>query len=446
MKSNGHLYANSDGLTRREFLRLASLATAGMLSGCATNPVTGKSQLMLMSEQQEIEIDKNYAPVQFSADYGKAQDPLLRAYIQETGQRMTGQVHRPHMPYAFQVVNATYINAYAFPGGSIAITRGILLSIDNEAELAALIGHELGHVNARHTAQQMSKGTLTQAVIGGLSIATGAALGQGYGQLASQLGMVSAGALLAAYSRDNEREADALGLAYMARSGYGADGFVGLMDMLRSQSKTKNSAIELMFATHPMSDERYQTAVENVHNRYQADRGKPLYRERYMDNISGLRRIAAAVDAMQNGEKALIGKKYAEAESQFNRALKIAPNDYTALVMMAKCQYLQENWTQTQRYIAQAQRVYPEEAQAWQISGIVNLKIKNYAAAYTDFDRYDKLLPGSPKTTFFRGYAKEGMNERDKAAAYYYRYLQMTQEGKEAQHAYQRLKEWGYIR
>lgn len=446
MKDNELLYRKKDGLTRREFLWLSSLATAGLLSGCATNPVTGQSQLMLMSEQQEIEIDKKYAPVQFSTDYGKVQDPTLSAYVKETGQRLTGQVHRPHMPYTFQVVNATYINAYAFPGGSIAITRGILLSIDNEAELAALMGHELGHVNARHTAQQMTKSTLTQAVVGGLSVATGTAMGPGYGQLASQLGMVSAGALLAAYSRDNEREADALGLAYMVRSGYGADGFVELMDMLRSQSKTNNSAIELMFATHPMSDERYQTAVENVQDRYQADRKKPLYRERYMDNISGLRRIAGAVDAMQNGEKELIGKKYQAAESQFNRALKIAPNDYTALVMMAKCHYLQENWDRTQQYTARAQKVYPGEAQAWQISGIVNLKTKNYTAAYADFDRYDKLLPGSPKTTFFKGYAMEGMNERDKAANYYYGYLQMTQQGKEAQYAYQRLKEWGYIR
>ena len=440
------LYPAGYGLTRREFLWLASMSTAGILTGCATNPVTGKSQLMLMSEQQEIEIDRSYAPVQFSADYGKTQDPVLATYIQQTGNRLTGQTHRPQMPYSFQVVNATYINAYAFPGGSIAVTRGILLSLDNEAELAALLGHELGHVNARHTAQQMTKGTLTQAVIGGLSIAAGASLGSGYGQLASQLGMLSSGALLAAYSRDNEREADTLGLAYMVRNGYGADGFIGLMDMLRSQAKSKHTAIELMFATHPMSDERYQTAVENVQTRYAADRKKPLYRERYMDSISGLRRIHGAIEAMQEGEKELIGKKYQNAENQFNQALKIAPNDYTALVLMAKCQYLQEKYTTTHQYTSRAKKVYPGEAQAWQISGIVNLKTKNYPAAYTDFEQYDKLLPGSPKTVFFKGYAMEKMDERDKAADYYYRYLQLTQEGDEAQYAYRRLKEWGYVR
>ena len=109
------------------------------------------------------------------------------------------------MPYNFNGVNAAYVNAYAFPGGSIAATRGILLKIDNEAELDALLGHELGHVNARHTAQQMSKATLTQALVGGAAAMAGTQ-SEVFGDLAGQLGAIGAGALLASYSRDNERE------------------------------------------------------------------------------------------------------------------------------------------------------------------------------------------------------------------------------------------------
>ncbi len=155
-------------MSRREFLQLSSMAAAGLVASCATNPVTGRSQLMLVSEDKEIQIDKQNSPYQFSADHGTVQDKRLNDYIDRTGKNIAAQTHRKHMPYNFHVVNATYVNAYAFPGGTIACTRGILLSLDNEAELSALLGHELGHVNARHTAQQMSKGMLTQAVVGGL--------------------------------------------------------------------------------------------------------------------------------------------------------------------------------------------------------------------------------------------------------------------------------------
>ena len=127
-------------IRRREFLRLSSMAAAGLIAGCATNPVTGKSQLMLVSEDKEIQIDKQHSPYQFSADYGTVQDKRLADYIDRTGKNITAHTHRTHMPYNFHVVNATYVNAYAFPGGTIACTRGILLSLENEAELSALLG------------------------------------------------------------------------------------------------------------------------------------------------------------------------------------------------------------------------------------------------------------------------------------------------------------------
>jgi len=130
--------------TRRHFLWLLSMSAAGAAVGCAANPVTGKSQLMLVSEEEEIQIDRQQSPFQFSADYGQILDKSLNDYVRGVGQSMATRTHRSHMPYSFRGVNATYVNAYAFPGGSIACTRGILLSLENEAELAGLLGHELG--------------------------------------------------------------------------------------------------------------------------------------------------------------------------------------------------------------------------------------------------------------------------------------------------------------
>ncbi len=432
-------------ITRREFLWMTSLSAAGLMVGCATDPVTGKKGLMLVSEDQEIQIDKKNSPHQFSADYGITQDTRLNHYIQRVGKDMAALTHRPHMPYSFQVVNANYINAYAFPGGSIAATRGILLSLANEAELAALMGHELGHVNARHTAEQMTKGTITQTIIAGISAYAGTQSAT-LGQVAAQLGMVGAGALLASYSRNNEREADALGMEYMVKAGYGSPGFVGLMDMLKSLSKRKPSTVELLFSTHPMSDERYQTAVSAVATQYQFAKNRKLHQERYLDNTAALRRIAPAVIAMQRGEREMGQKKYPSAESQFRKALKVAPNDYTGLVLLSKSLVLQNKLSAAERYAQKAQRIYPQEAQAHHLSGYTQLKLKKFGAALKSFSSYDKALPGNSTTLFFKGYALEGMQRRKESAQHYYKYLQAVNQGPQAKHAHTRLVEWGYIK
>ena len=135
------MHSYSGTWSRRRFIRAGAMtAVAVALGGCAKNPVTGQSQLMLVSETQEITMDKQAAPHQFSADYGPVQDGAVNSYVDGVGQRLAATSHRPDMPYSFRVVNANYVNAYAFPGGSIACTRGILLDMDNEAELAALLG------------------------------------------------------------------------------------------------------------------------------------------------------------------------------------------------------------------------------------------------------------------------------------------------------------------
>lgn len=432
-------------LTRRDFLWLSSMAAAGYVFGCATDPVTGKKQFILVSEDTEIQIDRQYSPLQFSTDYGEVQDSQLNRYVSRVGNKMAASSHRPHMPYSFRVVNATNVNAYAFPGGSIAATRGIMLSLDNEAELAALLGHELGHVNARHAAEQMSKGQLTQALVGGISVLAGtqsAALGD----LADQLGQISAGALLASYSRDNEREADALGMQYMVGAGFGSQGFVGLMEMLNSTSKHKSTTGDLLFATHPISQERYDTAVQTANTKYQSALKGPLYRERYMDHTARLRAQKGAIQEIQNGEKQLAARKYDAASNHFRKALKKAPDDYVALCMMSISNLAQKKYAVGRQYAEMAQKVYPKEAQAYHLSGFSKIQLKDFDGAYEEFSSYELLLPGNPNTIFFKGYCQEGMNHVEQAANEYKRYLQVVQQGKYAQHAYKRLVDWGYIK
>ena len=437
--------SNGDGITRRDFLWLSSMAAAGLMAGCATNPVTGKSQFMLISEDDEIKLDKQNSLIQFSADYGPVQDKNLNDYIDRTGKNLAKQTHRPHLPYSFRAVNATYVNAYAFPGGSIAVTRGILLALENEAELAALLGHELGHVNARHTAQQMSKAVLTQTVVGSVSVLAGTQ-GALYGQLASQVGAIGAGALLASYSRDNEREADGLAMEYMVRSDYNPKGMIGLMEMLQNLSKRKPGAIELMFATHPMGEERYKTVVQTVNSKYKSALNRSLYRERYMDNTTRLRALKGPIEEMQNGEKEMGKRNFSQADAHFRQALKLAPDDYAALVYMATSQLIQKNYAVGRQYADMAQKVYPQEAQAYHLSGFAKIQIRDFEGAVQEFATCQQVLPGNPNTIFFKGYAYEGAQNIKQAASEYHHYLQTVQQGDKAQYAYNRLRQWGYYR
>ncbi len=432
-------------LDRRAFLRLLGLSAAGFAAGCAVNPVTGRSQLMLVSEQDEIRIDRSHRLRQFSADYGVVQDASLNDYVHRTGLGMTSRSHRPHMPYSFRAVNAPYVNAYAFPGGSIACTRGILLELDNEAELAALLGHELGHVNARHTAEQLSKNMVVSAAVGGLS--TIAASGDTLlGDLASGLGGVGAGALLAKYSRDNEREADALGLEYMVRAGYSPRGMVGLMGMLQQESDRKPNAFELLFATHPMSRERAAAAREAVETRYRNHLDKPLHRDRFMDRTARLRAMREAVEAMQAGDRAMGRQEWSEADAQYRKALREAPEDYTALMKSAECQAARKRYDDARRFAEAAQRAYPAEAGAYRVSAVSRILVRDWNGALGELAAYDERLPGNPETTFLKGLCLEGMGRRREAAQAYHGYLQAVSSGERARYAYNRLVEWGYVR
>lgn len=218
------------------------------------------------------------------------------------------------------------------------------------------------------------------------------------------------------------------------------------MDVLRSMSRHSPSAIELMFATHPMSDERYRTAVKRAQTEFRSAQELPLHRDRYMDHTAKLRSIKSAIEGMQKGETAMAKQKYGDAEIDFRKALKQAPEDYAGLVMMSKCQLVQKKYGEARRYAERAKELYTKEAQAYHLSGIAKIQTKDFDGAYEEFSTYEKLLPGNPTILFFKGFTLEGMERIKESAAEYYRYLEIVREGKQAQYAYQRLVEWGYIK
>jgi predicted Zn-dependent protease len=415
-----------------------------LLAGCATNPVSGNKQLIFLSESGEVQIDRENSPHQISSDYGPAQDAELNRYVASVGNQLAAISHRPDMPYSFRVVNAVYINAYAFPGGTIAVSRGIMAGMESEAELAALLGHEIGHVTSRHMAQQYTYGVLGSVVVLGITLLV-QQKNEDYAALTAGLGAVATGALLARYSRADERAADALALEYMTKGGYNPEGCVNLMDLLRKTQKEKPNMIEMFFATHPMSDERYDTAVKTVAEKYQAQKSYPLNKERFLEKTASLRAAKPALDKMQKGEKAMNEGKYDDAIASLQAAEKEAPRDYTCLLMLAKCMLAKKNFAEAEKYALSARAAYPQEPQALHVSGMARIGGKKFEGAYADFNEYEQILPGNPNTVFYAGYALEGLNRKDNAAQKYKAYLSQVNEGDNARHAHRKLVEWGYI-
>jgi predicted Zn-dependent protease len=249
---------------------------------CAVNPVSGGREFMLLSESDEIRLGKQ-TDLQVRKQYGVYEDQKLNAYLNDLGQRLAGVSHRPNLPYKFEIVDASAVNAFAVPGGYVYFTRGILANLNSEAELAGVMGHEIGHITARHSAQQYSRAQLAQLglVVGGLFL----------GDLVSEVGQLGVGMLFLSFSRDNERQADALGVEYASRAGYDAGELAGFFETLeRMNPGSDRSGLPGWFSTHPSPEDRVP-AVRKGAGEWQQKLGMrdpKVNRDRYLRQIDGL--------------------------------------------------------------------------------------------------------------------------------------------------------------
>ena len=251
---------------------------------CATNPVTGKTEFMLMSESQEIQLGRESDP-QITGAYGLYQDASLTQYIDDLGQRMATISHRPNLQFTFRVLDSPVVNAFAVPGGFVYVTRGILAYMNNEAELAGVLGHEIGHITARHTAKQYSKAQLASL---GLNI--GKMISDDFRRYAG-LAELGVGLLFLRFSRDNERQADELGVAYSSKIGYDATNMSNFFNTLdRLADGAAQGGLPGWFSTHPNPADRV-VATRNMATDWQRDLGTgnwQVNREQYLRTIEGL--------------------------------------------------------------------------------------------------------------------------------------------------------------
>jgi predicted Zn-dependent protease len=364
------------------------LLTAFALFGCAVNPVTGKNELALISESQEISIGReNYGPSRQMQGGDYVVDPGLSTYVSEVGHKLAVVSDR-ELPYEFTVVNNSTPNAWALPGGKIAVNRGLLLELDSEAELAAVLGHEIVHAAARHSAQQIERGMMLQGAL----LATGMAVhGSDYADLIVGSAQLAAGLIHTKYGRNAELEADYYGMQYMARAGYDPGAAIGLQEtFVRLNENRSQSWLAGLFASHPPSDVRVEANRETAAS---LPAGGIIGREKYKDRIAALARDKEAYDSYVLGRESLEKGNSTEALKHAREAIRIEPREGHFYALRGDVYYLENRYDQA---LADYNRAIERNGNYFYYflqRGLTRKKLNRASEARADLKTSAELLP-----------------------------------------------------
>ena len=406
-------------MSRMFKLSIAIVMFTWTLAGCSVNPVTGATEFSLVSAEQEVSIGiQNYAPSQQSQGGRYYIDPDLQVYISEIGHKLASVSHRPGLPYEFVVLNNSTPNAWALPGGKIAVNRGLLLHLDDESELAAVLGHEIVHAAARHSASQMTRGTFI-----GFGAAAVGALGANYGlgDAGAQAAQIGAAAWMAKYGRNDELEADAFGMEYLAKAGYDPYGAVRVQEAFVKLSQGRQQDfISGLFASHPPSQERVDqnrikaaTLPKGVSNR-----------DRYQRKIAQIRRDKPAYEAEKEAIKSLNAENPKAALTHLDKAIKIQPNEGSFWELRGHAWRMNDKPGNAEKAFSTAIGKNPDLFSPYLYRGILRFEQDKKTTAKTDLEKSYKLLP-TPPASYFLG--EIALENDDKPGAI--KYFQMTAKG-----------------
>jgi predicted Zn-dependent protease len=293
------------------------LALLPAMAGCMTNPATGKRVFNTMSEEKEIALGEEAAPQFIDANGGNVPDAQLLAYVRNLGEELAAVSERPELPWEFHVLDSAQINAFALPGGKVFMSRGLMARMTNEAQLAGVLGHEIGHVTALHVGQRISR---QQALgLGGIALVIAGGATDNDWLRGAGLGVTVGGQLvyLPQFSRSNETEADALGVRYMTRLGYNPYGQVEVMEILKEAAGGgSGNLLQNMISTHPLPQDRIDDLYELIREQYpEADSiGTYDYREDAFERnvLARLRALPEPTHNPSEEQQAAVLQAYAE--------------------------------------------------------------------------------------------------------------------------------------
>ena len=361
------------------------------LTGCSVNPVTGKRELMMVSSAQEISMGKqNYSPMQQSQGGAYDVDPELSSYVQRVGGQVAAQ-SGVTLPYEFVVLNNSVPNAWALPGGKIAINRGLLTELKSESELAAVLGHEAVHAAARHTARQISRNQIMQVGVAATAIASS---GNDYGNLLAGGAGMLAQLSLSRYGRSAELESDRYGMQYMSKAGYDPQGAVALQETFMRLSEGRQSDwLSGLFASHPPSRDRVQA---NIATAATLPPGGRSGRDEFQAVMRKTMSTMPAYEAYDEGRKALAEDKIEEALALSNKALGLYNEEAHFHSLRGDVRLAADKYdmaiTNYTRAIGRRDGFFYYHLQR----GIANKELGRTDSAVTDLNRSIELLPTAP--------------------------------------------------
>ncbi len=376
-------------------LSLSFFAALAVLAySCAVNPVTGRSELALVSFSEEEEAAlgaKAYVPA-VQQQGGFYRDKVLEDYVQGVGTRIARVSHRPNLGYRYRVLNSSVPNAFALPGGYIVINRGLLVNLKSEAELAAVLGHETGHVTAKHSLAGYQRAMAANLLLAGVSVAAGGKTG------VMQISGITASLVENGFSRDQEREADWLGIDYMVKAGYTPEGAIRLQEYFYTQLEGgKNPMfVEGLFRTHPFSRERLENARALIARRYPDTVRNPNYTFNetvFLQSTARLREVQKAYDIADKGDALLKEKRYPEALDKYLEAISRDPSQAPFHSSAGRIHLIQNNLTAADASLRRAIRLDDEFFEPHFLLGALRYQVKDYRGAIPELSRSMDLLP-----------------------------------------------------
>lgn len=397
---------------------VAFTAMALAVYSCAVNPVTGKSELALVSFTPEEEIAlgaKAYGPA-VQQQGGFYRDKALESYVQGVGMRLARVSHRPDLEYRYRVLNSSVPNAFALPGGFIVINRGLLVGLKSEAEMAAVLGHETGHVTAKHSLAGYQRALATNVLLAGVSVAAGGTMG------VMELSGITASLVNNGFSREQEREADWLGIDYMVKAGYNPEGAVRLQEYFYSQLEGgKNPMfVEGLFRTHPFSKERMDNARAHIADRYPDTVKNPNYtfnESIFLQKTARLREVQKAYDIADEGDKLMKEKQYSEALARYQAAAAREPDQAPFPSSIGRVHLIQKDYAAAEIALQRAIRLDDEFFEPHLLLGALRYQKNDHRGAIPELSRSMDLLP-TKQAAAMLSKSYEAIGDRENAQKY----------------------------